>query len=94
MTSNVKLTYYQRNKEKLLSYSCNSYNNNKDTLKQKRDNLPQEKKDIIRNYQKEWHDNNNMKEYCKNWYYNLSEENKNKKREYARNRYHTIIKVR
>ena len=35
-----------------------------------------------------------MKEYCKNWYYNLSEENKNKKREYARNRYHTVIKVR
>ena len=30
MTSNVKLTYYQRNKEKLLSYSCNSYNNNED----------------------------------------------------------------
>ena len=33
------------------------------------------------------------KTYMKSWYANLSEDMKDKKREYARNRYHTMIKI-
>ena len=31
--------------------------------------------------------------YIRNWYANLSEDVKNKKREYGRNMYHTMIKA-
>ena len=34
-----------------------------------------------------------MREYAKNWYRNLPEEMKNKKRQYQYNRYHTLIKA-
>ena len=35
----------------------------------------------------------NRREYARNWYRNLPEELKNKKREYRNNRYHTLIKA-
>ena len=43
MTSNTSLTY-QKNKQKRLEYANNYYNKNKEMTKQKRDNLPREKK--------------------------------------------------
>ena len=36
---------------------------------------------------------NKIKENARNWYCNLTEEQKNKKRVCGRNRYHTMIKV-
>ena len=33
MSENVNLTYYQKNKEKILAYSHNYYNSNKDKIK-------------------------------------------------------------
>lgn len=47
----------ETNKKKL-EYSNNYYHNNKDLIKERRDNLPQEKKDHIKNCQKQWRGNN------------------------------------
>ena len=46
MDNNTKQTYYQKHKQKILEYAQNYYNENKDIIKQKRDDLPQEKKKI------------------------------------------------
>ena len=68
----------------------NYHHNNKDRLKQKRDNDTQEKKDQISNYYKTWRNNRTEEEIIKrkecerNWYQNLSEEIKNKRREYGK----------
>ena len=43
MDNNTKQTY-QKNKQKRLKHAQNYFNKNKDIIKQKRDNLPQEKK--------------------------------------------------
>ena len=99
MNTNVNLTYYQRNKENIKAYAHNCYHNNKDLLKQKRDNYTQEQKDKISNYYREKRNNRseqeiiNAKDYARNWYRNLPEEITNEKREYRNNRYHTIIKA-
>ena len=50
MAENIKSTYYQKNKERILVNSREYYIKNKDKLKVKRDNLPQEKKDGILTY--------------------------------------------
>ena len=43
----------KKSKERIKAYAYNYYHSNKDKIKQKCDNLSQEK-DIIRIYQKEW----------------------------------------
>ena len=46
----------------------------------------------MREYQKEWLDNN--KEYLKKYCHNLSIEKKDSRKEYARNYYYNTIKVK
>ena len=86
----MNLIYYQKNKEKILAFLDNYYNN-KDKIKQKRSNLSQEEKDKRRNYQKEWQ-NKNL-DYTKSYYPNFSQEKKNQTRAYSKNRYHTLLKA-
>ena len=90
MSENVNLTYYQKNKEKILAYSDNYYKS-KGKIKQKRSNLSQEEKDKKRTYQKEWQKKNI--DYKKNYYQNFSEEKKNQTRAYSKNRYHMLLKA-
>lgn len=44
MANSANLTYYQRHKEKLLIKAREYYKNNRDKIKEKRDNVPEEKK--------------------------------------------------
>ena len=83
MSTCVNSIYYQRNREKRLAYAHSYYHNNKEKLKRKRNNLPKEKKDKILNYQKSWRDNRSEEKIIKS---------REHAREYARNRYHTVIK--
>ena len=62
MTTNVNLTYYQKNKERIKAYAHNYYHKNKDILKRKRENYTQEKKDKISNYYKEKRNNRSEQE--------------------------------
>ena len=62
MTTNVNLTYYQKNKERIKAYAQNYCHKNKDILKRKRDNYTQEKKDKISNYYKEKRNNRSKQE--------------------------------
>ena len=57
--------------------------------------MPEEKKIKRREYKKNWWDNlsKEQKLKAKKRYRCLPEEDKNKIREYARNRYHTLIKT-
>lgn len=57
MANSANLTYYQRHKEKLLIKAREYYKNNGDKIKEKRDNLPEEKKNKIKEYQRQWRNN-------------------------------------
>lgn len=52
MHDNTKLTYYQRNKQKINDYYVDYYQRNRELLKEKQLNFSQEKKDKIIAYQK------------------------------------------
>lgn len=43
--NNDKFTYYQRNRELILAKKKGYYKKNRDKLKEKRDNLPEEKRE-------------------------------------------------
>ena len=100
MSKNTQLTYYQKNRDAILSKAKDSYKNNSDTIKKEaRDkyNIPEEKiKKIIYEkikYNMTEEQENKRREYERNRHCNMTEEEKNKRREYARNRCHTLIKV-
>lgn len=100
MANSANLTYYQRHKEKLLIKVREYYKNNGDKIKEKRDNLPEEKKNKIKEYQRQWRNNKSEdaiikgREYAKNRYRNLPDEEKNKRREYSKRRYQMLIMAR
>ena len=103
MANNVHWTYYQRNKELVISKAKEYYKNNKDRLskqaREKYQGLPEEEKDKNRKYRiNKYHamsdeEKNKRKEYQRNRYRNMTEEQTTKKREYTRNRYNALIKV-
>ena len=76
MNENNKLTYYQRNRKKILNKAKDKYKN-----------LSEEGKIKRKEYAKNGY--HNMSE--KDKYKNLSEEDKNKRREYGKNRYHNMF---
>ena len=69
IASNANLTYYQRDSEILFAKQREYYKNNRENIKNKCDNLSEDKKNKIRKYQKQWHSN-------------LSEEDAIRRREY------------
>ena len=104
MTENVYLTYYQKSKESIPAKTKEYYQKNKERLsaqaKEKYHCLSEEKKNNIKEYQRKYRSKHMTKDdkikkraYMKSWCAILSEDMKDKKREYTRNRYHTMIKV-
>ena len=90
MANTACLTYYQRNKEFVLSKQAQG----------KYNNVPEEEKDKKREYRRNKYyaaseeERIKRNEYHRIRYCNLAEEKKNIIREQARNRYHTMVKVR
>ena len=73
---NTDLTYYQRNRDVMLSKSNDYYKNNKDRLREQVRNK-------YRNLSKE--EKNKKREYRKNRYHNMSKEKKQRLKEYQQN---------
>ena len=78
---NTYLTYYQKNKDMVVSKAKDYYKNDKDRLRK-------QARDKYRNLSEE--EKNKKREQARNEYKNLPEEEKYKKREYGKNRYHKM----
>ena len=78
MSENTNLTYYQRNRDMVLSKAKDYYKNNNERLKK-------HAKDKYRNLSEE--DKNKKREYGKNRYHNMSEEKKQRLKEYQKRKY-------
>ena len=69
----------------LLDRAREYYKKNRYLIKEKRSNLPDEKKKKIKQYQKRYRDNRceeniiKKREYARNWYQNLPEDKKKRK---------------
>ena len=78
MSENTNLTYYQRNRDMVLSKAKDYYKNNNWRLKK-------HAKDKYRNLSEE--DKNKKREYGKNRYHNMSEEKTQRLKEYQKRKY-------
>ena len=75
MSENTDLTYYQKNRDVLLSKAKDYYKNNKERLRE-------QARDKYRNLSEE--EKNKKREYGKNRYRNMSEEMKQQLKEYQK----------
>ena len=82
MASNSqKLTYYQRNRDAMLQRSKEYYENNKDKRKEYQ---------RIRFHNMSVEERDKLNEYHRTWYSKLDDDNKNKMRKNALDRYYLI----
>ena len=82
MASNSqKLTYYQRNRDAMLQRSKEYYENNKDKRKEYQ---------RIRFHNMSIEERDKLNEYDRTWYSKLDDDNKNKMRKNALDRYYLI----
>ena len=82
MASNSqKLTYYQRNRDAMLQRSKEYYENNKDKRKEYQ---------RIRFHNMSIEERDKLNEYHRTWYSKLDDDNKNKMRKNALDRYYLI----
>lgn len=54
MVDSANLTYYERSREVILAKSGEYYRNDRDKIKQRRNNLSEEQKNKTKEYQKMW----------------------------------------
>lgn len=80
MTKKIYLSYYQRNKELISAKVKEYYKNNKDRLSKQAREISQFA----------WRKKNEKREYSKNRYQNMTEEDKIKRRAYLRNSYYNL----
>ena len=89
-------TYYQKNRDAVLSKAREYYKNNRELLKEcvknRCNSLTEDKKQKLKEYQK-YYQKGYQKEYQKkyqNKYRSLSEDEKDIKRQYQKDRYHNM----